>query len=402
MKAMFIFHSFHSRAIASWILCVFLSTGGCSSNQKSSGGIQGQGGMEDIRIGYFGPDDPFHPVGGGMWQAAVMAIEEANRKGGYNGRPFRLISCWADDPWAAGVNAVSRAVFVDRVCAVIGGIDGPTTHLAEQIVVKAQLAMINPSSTDKTINLAFVPWMFSCLPDDERQAGILAAHIHRRLGGSGDFVVVSSDDHDSHLFSVELLKALGSFRRNPRHHFQFHRDEQNLPSIAHQVRAYPDDAVLLIAGAETSGRMLCALRDSGFRGTVFGGPWMGQERFITTAGNGSEEVIFPLLWNPTPTSERFIRDFRERTRFDPDYLAAQTYDAIHVLVEAIRRSGPERPAIIDSVKNQSPWPGVAGSIQWDRLGRNQRPVRLGTIRNGRIQPFNEPSEETMEPGLSLR
>src|SRR5512141_489004 len=55
-------------------------------------------GLDAVRIGYFGPNDPQHPQAGAMWRAVNLAIEEANRKGGYQGLPFRLMSGWAENP----------------------------------------------------------------------------------------------------------------------------------------------------------------------------------------------------------------------------------------------------------------------------------------------------------------
>ena len=84
---------------------------------------------------------------------------------------------WSDSPWTAGARHVTKMVFVDKVWAIVGGIDGPSTHLAEQVVAKANLPLVSPVSTDRTANSAFVPWMFSLLPGDD----VLAP-----LGGRAD------------------------------------------------------------------------------------------------------------------------------------------------------------------------------------------------------------------------
>lgn len=324
-----------------------------------------------------------------------MAIEQANRAGGFNGRSLGLVPCWADNPWSAGVSQVAKLAFAGDTCAVIGGIDGPTTHLAEQVVVKAQLALVNPASTDKTVNLAFVPWAFSCLPDDQAQAPVLADAIVRQLGAAGGFAVLSADDHDSQLFTVELLKALGDRNRNPRHHIQLDRNEQDPAPFVQTILEFPTDSVVLVAAPQTGARFLRALRNKGFSGPVFGGPWMGQSLFCELAGPAAEGIVFPLLWTPSPAADRFTEDYRARTGKAPDYLAAQMFDAVTLLSEAIRKSGPDREALIESLKTLSPWQGVTGTIQWDRLGRNQRPVLLGTIRNGRICPFSCPLRKSL-------
>lgn len=62
---------------------------------------------------------------------------------------------------------------------MLGGIDGATTHLAEQVVAKAHLPLIDPASTDQTVNQANIPWMFSLAPGDPDIAKFLAARLKR-------------------------------------------------------------------------------------------------------------------------------------------------------------------------------------------------------------------------------
>jgi len=112
--------------------------------------------VKEVLIGYFGPGTPSDPRGGDMWSAACLAVEQANRSGGYNGLPFRLVAGWSDNPWGSGITEVTRMAYVHKVWAIIGGIDGPSTHLAEQVVAKARLTLLSSASTDKTVNLANV------------------------------------------------------------------------------------------------------------------------------------------------------------------------------------------------------------------------------------------------------
>jgi branched-chain amino acid transport system substrate-binding protein len=99
------------------------------------------------------------------------AIEEVNKDGGYNGRPFRLVPKWSDSPWTAGGRMVVEMAYNDRVWAIVGSIDGVATHVAEQVITKALLPLIDPGSTDRTVNAAMVPWMFSCLPGRPTDCG---------------------------------------------------------------------------------------------------------------------------------------------------------------------------------------------------------------------------------------
>ncbi len=338
-----------------------------------------------VLLGYFGPSDPSHPEGGDLWSAAQLALDEANAAGGYRGKPFRLVAVWSDNPWGTGVAEVVRMVYRERVWAIIGGIDGPSTHLAEQAVAKARLTLLNPASTDKTVNLANVPWMFSLLPGDHLAAPVLAAAISERVG-ERPFVLISADDHDSHCFAKELKQDLHQCHIAPRYHFQCHRGEPHIEQLVKRVVDSQAAAAVLMAGPHDSARLVKGLREAGFSGTVFGSPGMGRRGFVQKAGRAAEGVLFPLLGDPQKGFAAFAREFRTRSGHSPDYAAAHTYSAVRLLVAAIRKAGLNRAAIRDAVEQLSPWPGVAGAVTWDPLGANSRKPTLGTIRNGDAVP----------------
>lgn len=339
--------------------------------------------INEVLIGYFGPGAASHPEGGDMWCAASLAIEEANRAGGYNDLPFRLISGWSDNPWGTGISKVVRMTYVDNVWAIIGGIDGPSTHLAEQVVAKARLTLLSPASTDKTVNLANVPWMFSCLPGDHLQAPILAHAIASRIGQK-PFLLVSAVDHDSHLFTVELARFFGQHKLLPLYHFEFEPEEKDFTELAEKIVETKAHSLVLIAGAEQSAYLISAVREQNFTGPVFGGPCMGRRSFLEEAGRAAEGVIFPLLYTPRKNSDSFEKKFTSRFGYRPDYLASQTYDTVNILVAAIRKAGLNRARIRDAVRELSPWAGVTGAVKWDTLGSNSRTVQLGTVKAGRV------------------
>jgi len=343
---------------------------------------------KEVLIGYFGPAVASHVQAGDMWCAASLAVEQANEAGGCRGLPFRLMPAWSDNPWGSGVRELTRLVFEDRIWAIVGGAEGPTTHLAEQVAVKVGLPLLNPVSTDKTVNLTNVPWIFSCTPQDPLQARALAEGLMSRLG-KRPFVLASAVDHDSHLFAVEFEKALTAGHLTCAYHCQFNPTDSDLSGLVQAMGSSKTDAIVLIAGAVPSARLAHALRESGYTGSVFGGPCMAQSLFIVEAGRAAEGVVFPCSYLPSPQSLAFEETFTQRFGRGPDTLAAHTYDAVSMLVAAIRRAGLNRARIRDAIRGLAPWEGVSGTIAWDPAGSNPRPVGLCTIMNGHRVPLAE-------------
>jgi branched-chain amino acid transport system substrate-binding protein len=175
------------------------------------------------------------------------------------------------------------------------------------------------------------------------------------------------------------------------------------------------EILLIIAGAEDSARLVQAVR-ARFPGTppsppassssdsvagkeagapgplIFGSHTMGRTCFQELAGPAAEGVRFPLLFAADPGDPRYSR-FASRFQAErgraPDYTAVLTYDATRLLIEAIHRAGLNRARIREALTQLSPWPGLAGPIQFDGTGQNTRTnICLGTVSNGIVVAMN--------------
>ena len=262
---------------------------------------------------------------------------------------------WSENPWRAGASAVVRMAYADEVWAVIAGIDGVTAHLAEQVAAKALLTLIDPGSTDKTVNMANVPWVFSMLPADPLHAGAIGGAL-----GAGGFTLFSATDHDSRALANDLLLWLRRNRITPMRHVEFEPGAQGAAELAAQAGS---QRAVVIAGPEDSARMVRELRRAAPGTAIYGGPAMARQSFLDLAGDAAEGVQFPL-------------PMAERPGF-PDYAATAGYDAVRLLAASIRKAGLNRARIRDAVAEASE------GVCWDALNRNSRPVQMGVIRNGR-------------------
>jgi branched-chain amino acid transport system substrate-binding protein len=355
---------------------------------QRGGSQETHGDVREIRIGYFGPDDPDHPVGGAIWKGAKLAVEESNASGGYRAMPFRLVQEWDENPWSGGAAGVARLVYQERVWAVIGGIDGTSTHLAEQVVAKARLALVDPASTDRTVNSASVPWMFSCLPDDR---ALMAAVGGALLASPGreSFILASATDHDSRIMAEEFLAFVHRENSGPRRHVEFQSGSYRIPELARQLAASEVKAVVVLADASDSASLVRELRAAGGAAAIFGGPSMGRRTFLERAHPAAEGVLLPLTLRESELAAEFRKKFGARWNVAPDYAAFHAYDSARLLITAIRRAGLDRAQIRSALAELSPWTGASGTIRWDEIGRNARRAQLGIVRNGQVRPISE-------------
>lgn len=342
--------------------------------------------LDEIAIGWFGPSDPAHPEHGDLWTAANLAFEQANRNGGWNGIPFRLTPRWSENVWGSGVSQVVRLAYEDQVWAILGSVDGSATHLAEQVVVKARLPLVSPVSTDESVNLAGVPWMFSVVPGDHLWATPLAETLVE-AAASRPFAMVTITDHDSRLAADALMESLAVIDQVPAMRLDLPPGARLSKGHLEQLDLTRSRALLLVAGPEDGSRLTRSIREHGFSGPIFGTPRAARRRSLEQTGDAKTELRVPFLLDPISTPHRrdFVTRFRQATGYDPDWAAMHTYDAGNLLIDAIRRAGPSRTGIRKALIELSPWQGVTGIIEWDPTGQNQRPVtKMATARGGRL------------------
>ena len=255
--------------------------------------------------------------------------------------------------------------------------------MAEQIAAKARLPLVNPFSSDKTVNQAGVPWVLSCTPGDDLIAPVLADEISARIGEK-PFVFVSTDGHDARLFSEELVGSLSRLHLAPRLRFEYKPQATDMAGLASRICQLGAGAVMLAAGAADSARLVKGLRAAGYKGSLFGGPWMGRRQFLHDAGAAGEGCIFPLLFAAGRQSEYFLTAFSRRAGAPPDYAAAHTYDAVQQVVAAIRKAGLNRARTYDALRSLSPWEGVTGATAWENQGAATQDVGIATISEGKV------------------
>lgn len=380
----------------------------------------------EIRIGWFGPTDDSHPLGADMWCAANLAIEEANAalsassetlRAGVEPDPdraresFRLIPRWAANPWGTGISQLARMIYEEQPIAVMGSVDSSATHLAEQIVAKANLPLVSPIATDKSLTLAGVPWMFSCAPSDLAIAQVLVGAILDEIGPkNSQLALLCATDHESRMTSQEVVRELARRQRPPAFRFEIpagaHNVSRQLTALSNAAPA----AVLIIASAEDSAGLLRRVRDlwpesaNSAEGCstprVFGSQTMARRQFKDLAGAAAEGVYFPIIAEPDPSrsdAARFVEQFTALRKHPPDYTALLTYDATRLLLESIRRAGPNRARVRDALARAS-WDGIGGVIRFDGTGQNPRSdVQLAAWREGRLErlkPVGRPQQPT--------
>jgi len=361
--------------------------------------------ISEVRIGFLGPiakqaDQVF---GLRMLHGAQLAVEEANGRGGYGGKPFRLMvhddyNNWQfgaeygaerpTDPaiWGSTSDEAVKMIYDEKDWAIFGSINSESTHIILRVALKAEIPVVNSASTDPTIPETYIPWYFTDLQDDRVQCYTLARHIFTELGLKrvallrvnnryGRFGVLKFRDAARRLghpvvIEQKFLPGDTDFRRELR--------------IIGDSRA---DAIVLWTDEAKAAEILKQMRELGMKQRVFGSYRTLGDDLLAEAGSEAEgfEAVFP--YDPTRTDPRWVdfnRRFESRFREKPEQFASLAYDAMNALLASICQAGLNRARIHDALAQIYEYDGVTGHMVFDPNSKNVSPMYLGAVHDGKI------------------
>jgi ABC-type branched-subunit amino acid transport system substrate-binding protein len=361
--------------------------------------------LTEIRIGFFGPieHNPESIFGLRMLHGAQLAVEQANARGGYGGKPFKLMlhndydnwqakTVYGDDRptdptiWGSASNEVVKMVYDDQDWAIFGSISSESTHIALRVALRAEIPIVNSASTDPTIPETYIPWYFTDLQDDRVQSLTLARRIFTELG----------------LKRVALLRVNNRYGRFGVPKFRDAARRLGHPVVIEQkylpgdtdfsqqlkvIRSSRADAIVLWTDEAQAATILKQLRAAGMMQPVFGAYRTLGPTLLAEAGSAAEGFEAVLPYDPSRQDPRWLdfnSSFQDRFNEKPEQFASLAYDAMNALLDSICKAGLNRGRIHDALADIVDYEGVTGHMVFDPNQKNVAPLYLGKVHNGAV------------------
>ncbi|MDR3772820.1 MAG: ABC transporter substrate-binding protein [Terracidiphilus sp.] len=361
--------------------------------------------LTEVRIGFFGPvaPNPESVFGARMLHGAQLAVEEANARGGYGGKPFRLMehndydnwqanTVYGDDRptdpaiWGSASNEAVKMVYDDQDWAIFGSISSESTHIALRVALRAEIPIVNSASTDPTIPETYIPWFFTDLQDDRVQSLTLARRIFTELGLKRVAILRVNNRYGR--FGVPKFRDASRRLGHPvvieQKYLPGDKDFSKQLQVIQSSRA---DAIVLWADQAQTAAILKQMRAAGMKQRVFGAYRTLGPEMLAAAGDAAEgyEAVFP--YDPTRQDQRWLefnKQFAARFHEEPEQFASLAYDAMNMLLDSICKAGLNRARIHDALADIEQYDGVTGHMVFDPNQKNVAPMYLGTVHNGTI------------------
>jgi branched-chain amino acid transport system substrate-binding protein len=363
--------------------------------------------VDTVRIGFIGPlveeDNPVIPenfrpgivagpktvFGRNQLKGGMLAIDEANRDGGYRGREFRFVRRTDLLQWGQTSNELVQFAYEDRVWAILSSVDSNHNHVMNRATLKAEVPIVNAGSTDPTLTEHSIPWLVRCVGDDRLHTYEVLGYIHR-VRGYTRIAVLRVNDRDGRVGVAELIKGARRLGTPVLLELRFDNGDTDFSPQLHHIRELSAEVVVLWANPPEAAAIVRQMRSAGMTEEVVAFDRVAHPLFLEAAGEAAEGVVAASPFNPQsdrPLWREFQARYRDRYGEEPDAFAAFGYDGANLIIQAIRRAGLNRIRIREALFALRRHEGVTGTILFDQNLSNVSRSWLAVVRNGEFHYF---------------
>jgi branched-chain amino acid transport system substrate-binding protein len=273
-----------------------------------------------------------------MSRGATIAIDEINSKGGIDGIKLELvIEDHKSGNTQAAVAGMNRLITIHNTQAVLSSFSGPTVAIAP-ISEEKKIFVLNGGGVSlKMIGVSKYMFHNRALATD------LAAAIIRRANDRGyknvAQIALRSEFGDAAIAaSNDAAKKLGL---NVVAVEQFAPDTTNIDTQVAKLRAAKPDVIADWPTTPQAGLVVKRVRELGMTTPVLSMEWTAEDTKLAGVANSEGVEILTDYFAPTadnPWGTRFNDEYKRRYNEVPDFYAANYYEAVYVIAEAIRRA----------------------------------------------------------------
>ncbi|MDD3528331.1 MAG: branched-chain amino acid ABC transporter substrate-binding protein [Gallionellaceae bacterium] len=344
-------------------------------------------GTDVVRIGSVAPlTGAQSHIGKDNDNGARLAIEEINAAGlTLGGKPVKLELVSEDD--AADPKTATNVAqkLVDRgVVAVIGHLNSGTTIPASKIYHDAGIPQISPSATATAYTAQGYATAYRVMANDAQQGKALGQYAVVKLDARRIAIIDDRTAYGQGL-ADEFEKAAVAAGATVVAREYTSDKATDFTAILTSIKGKAPDLVFFGGMDPQGGPMAQQMQRLGLAARLLGGDGLQNINFIKLAGADAEGVVASspgLPLEAMPGGAQFRQKFE--ARYGPiQVYAPYAYDAVNILVAAMRRADSAEPARVLAELPRTYHPGVTGPLKFDARGDTAGgAVTLYQVRNG--------------------
>ncbi len=324
-----------------------------------------------------------------------MLVDEINSRGGIKGKKIELI---IKDSSASPEKAISFAkqlIEEEKVFAIIGPSTSGETLKIKSICEKGRTICISCAAAERIVN-PVARYVFKTPQKDSFAARKIFMQM-RKMGIKRIGVVVGNTGFGK-AGKAQLEKLAPEYGIDIVISEVYDKRATDLTALVTKLKAKGVEAVVNWSIVPAQSIIAKNMRQIGFNVPLFQSHGFGNIKYVRAAGAAAEGIIFPagrlLVAEELPDNHpqkpvllKYKRDYEARYKEDVSTFGGHAYDALMILVEAIKKAGTDREKVRDAIENLRGFVGTGGIFNFspkDHNGLDIDSFEMLTVRNGKF------------------
>lgn len=324
---------------------------------------------------------------------AKMLVDKINADGGIDGRQIELI---IKDSAANPEKAISFAkqlIEEDQVLAIIGPSTSGETMQIKELCNEAKVPLVSAAAAEAIVE-PVAPYVFKTPQKDSYVVRWIYQTMNER--GISKIGVVAANSGFGNAGRGQLEKYAPEFGIEILISESYDRAATDLTALLNKVKAQNVEAVVNWSIVPAQSIIAKNMKQLGMSASLFQSHGFGNIRYVEAAGEAANGIIFPcgrlLVADSLPNSDpqkalltQYANDYESMFNEDASTFGGHAYDALMIVVEAIKAGGADRDAIRNEIEKISSFPGTGGVFNFtaaDHNGLGMDSIVMLTVENG--------------------
>lgn len=337
----------------------------------------------DVKIGLNVPLTGFAAADGkSALEGAKLAVAQANAAGGIKGEKIDLVIYDDQASPKEAAPIATKLIEKDKVVVAVSGSYSASTRAAAPIFQNAKIPYVVAYSIHPDVTTTG-DYMFRASTMGEVQGRAGAKFIGEMLKKKNVALVTLKNDFGQALASG-FKEGAPKFGIKITGEYEYGMSDRQFGSMISSLKADNPEAIYASGYFFTAGPLVSQLRAAGITAPVIGQEGYDSEKFIEIAGAAAEGVFVTTSLDrdsTSPVTKAYLADFRKTVGSGSDMVAAATYSATFVAIEAMKKAGTtNREAIRDAIAGGT-FETPIGKLSFNDLHEVNKDVQVQVVKD---------------------
>ncbi len=319
----------------------------------------------------------YSPYGEAIKRGVELAVADLQADPGFTTKVVLTVADSQSDPKKA--KELLDNLYSDGALAAVGGATSGEAMEMISVVDRYDRVLLSPSASSPKLSGISRNFYRVC-PSDARDGVKMATFAMEQLKLAK--VVILAEDETyaqgiQEVFHQEFERLGGKVLED----IEFPPNTSDFSGLVQRVITLQPDAVYLAAYGDGIAAMISELRKAAFAGRILTTHAFATPTLITQVGDAARGVFLTrTVFEPDSDHaivKKFVTTYQQKHGQAPDIFAAQGYDAMLILANAIKGRSPLASEVPKGMREE--FSGVTGSIRFDDKGDAQKYPRIYTI-----------------------